>query len=135
MRSNRRSAARAARRGFTLIELLIVVVIIGILAMVALPKFRETKGKAFASTMKSDLKNIASLQEDFYYNNESYTADLGQLGFAGTNGVQLNIAQADGGGWSAQATHPQAAPLTCAVFYGAANPLGPATVEGQVMCQ
>lgn len=135
MRSTRRSPRRRDRRGFTLIELLIVIVIIGIMAMIALPKFRETRGKAFASTMKSDLKNLASLQEEFYYDNESYSTDLNALGFSPTNGVTLTVAQADGGGWSATATHPSAAPLLCSVFYGAAAPIPPAVVEGQIFCQ
>jgi type IV pilus assembly protein PilA len=135
MRSTRSTPRARQRRGFTLIELLIVIVIIGIMAMIALPKFRETRGKAFASTMRSDLKNLANLQEEFYYDAETYSTDQGALKFSSTNGVVVSIGQADGGGWSASATHPAASPLLCAVFYGAAAPIAPATVEGQIFCQ
>jgi len=51
------------RRGFTLIELLIVVVIIGILAAMAIPKFMNTKGKANFAAMKSDLHNLTTAEE------------------------------------------------------------------------
>ena len=57
----------STRKGFTLIELLIVVVIIGILAAIAIPKFNSTRDKAFVSSMKSDLKNLAT-QQDVYHN-------------------------------------------------------------------
>ncbi|MCC6242816.1 MAG: prepilin-type N-terminal cleavage/methylation domain-containing protein [Gemmatimonadaceae bacterium] len=122
-------------RGFTLIELLIVVVIIGILAAIAIPKFSETKGKSYATALKSDLKNLSSVQEDYFYNNETYAAGLGSVTFRPTNGVILTITEASGAGWSATATHPSAAPLTCAVYYGTAAPVGAATAEGQVACQ
>lgn len=126
---------RALRTGFTLIELLIVVVLIGILAAIAIPKFQNTKGKAYAASIKSDMKNLTSKQEDYFYFRETYATTLAQLNFASTNGVTITIVEADGRGWSATATHPAAFPLTCAVFYGDAAPLDPATTEGMIECR
>jgi prepilin-type N-terminal cleavage/methylation domain-containing protein len=54
------------RKGFTLIELLIVVVIIGILAAIAIPKFANTKEKAYLASMKSDLRNMATVEEGYF---------------------------------------------------------------------
>src|SRR5687767_15630520 len=59
------------RKGFTLIELLIVVVIIGILAAIAIPKFANTKEKAVVAGMKSDLRNLVTAQEAFFADNKT----------------------------------------------------------------
>jgi prepilin-type N-terminal cleavage/methylation domain-containing protein len=71
-------------KGFTLIELLIVVVIIGILAAIAIPKFANTKEKAILASMKSDLRNIVTAQEGFYFDNADYAGDT-------TSGPQVNL--------------------------------------------
>ena len=121
------------KKGFTLIELLIVVVIIGILAAIAIPKFSATREKAYVSAMKSDLKNLASQQEIYYADNYSYSAVLADLGFAQSEGVTVVVGAANGTGWSASATHSGTAE-TCAVFYGDAVAVAPATVAGAIVC-
>ena len=122
------------RTGFTLIELLIVVVILGILASMAIPKFSITKGKSYAASMKSDLRNLAVAQESYHYDTGTYANNMAQLTTQATNGVVLTIMHGDAAGWGAQATHPQADPLTCAFYVGPAA-VAPATEEGRVMCQ
>ena len=123
-----------ARKGFTLIELLIVVVIIGILAAIAIPKFEFTKGKANVSAIKSDLRNLMSAQEAYYYDYQTYAKDPTLLNVGRSRGVDLKIHEADKKGWSATATHPQAYPLVCGVYVAGAQQRSPATVEGLIGC-
>src|SRR2546425_9768441 len=65
------------RKGFTLIELLIVVVIIGILAAIAIPKFANTKEKAYLASMKSDLRNLVTAEEAYFADSVKYSAAIG----------------------------------------------------------
>jgi type IV pilus assembly protein PilA len=125
----------SARKGFTLIELLIVVVIIGVLAAIAIPKFEFTKGKANVSAIKSDLRNLMSAQEAYYYDYQTYATSTSELTVQPTRGVILQIFDADNKGWAATATHPQAYPLTCGVFVAGAPPRQPADVEGLIGCK
>jgi len=122
------------RRGFTLIELLIVVVIVGILTSFAIPNFRNTKGKARAAGLKSDMRNLATAQEAYFYDNSSYANNLVLLNISLSPGTTVSWGAVSAGGWSASITHPMAFPITCAMFVGSAPPIPPATVEGQLTC-
>jgi type IV pilus assembly protein PilA len=62
------------RRGFTLIELMIVVVIIGILAALAIPKFIKVTGKAKVSEAKTILKEIFTLEKAYFNEHDAYVA-------------------------------------------------------------
>ena len=126
---------RARRSGFTLIELLIVVVIIGILAAIAIPKFSTSKGKAYLSYMKSDLRNLAVAQEGYYFDNRTYAPNIAALNVTPSSGVTITIVTATATGWSASASHAQSNPITCAVYTGNAPALAPATTPGIVHCQ
>lgn len=128
--------ASRTRRGFTLIEMLIVVVIIGVVVAIAIPKFNSTKSKANAATLRSDLRNIASAQEAYFFEHSAYANSPALLKVISSPGVIVTIVSATSAGWSAKVTHPQSYPLTCAVFSGkVSSPLAPATVEGLVTCE
>jgi prepilin-type N-terminal cleavage/methylation domain-containing protein len=122
------------RSGFTLIEILIVVVVIGILTAIAIPKFQLAKGRARAATLQADLRNLATAQEDYLASNLGYASNIALLGFNGSEGVTVTIVQAIPGGWSATTTHPLSLPLICAIYHGTAAPVAPATQEGRITC-
>ena len=120
------------RKGFTLIELLIVVVIIGILAAIAIPKFANTKEKAYLASMKSDLRNLVTAEEAYFADSVKYTTNLGTA-FTTTTGVVGPTIALTADGWTAQVTHTTT-PKSCYIFVGS-TPLPPATKEGAPQCQ
>ncbi|MGH7536710.1 MAG: type IV pilin protein [Gemmatimonadales bacterium] len=136
------------RKGFTLIELLIVVVIIGILAAIAIPKFANTKEKAVLASMKSDLRNMVTAEEGFFSDNQDYAGSLGAAQVNGTGGAGvvaftpstnnvITLAAVTAAGWNATATNAtlKGAIKTCGVYVGAAAAPNAAVVaEGAPAC-
>ena len=121
-------------KGFTLIELLIVVVIIGILAAIAIPKFANTKGKAYAASMRADLRNLATAQEGYLADYVTYTGVLTNLNFMSSPGNTVTITAASGSGWSGTASN-NATTMTCAVYVGNVTPPMAGQPEGSVQCR
>ncbi|MDZ4258588.1 MAG: prepilin-type N-terminal cleavage/methylation domain-containing protein [Gemmatimonadales bacterium] len=83
---------RSNRKGFTLIELLIVVVIIGILAAIAIPKFAATKDKAKLASVKTDIKNVMTAQEAYFSDWNAYANTIPSTLFTPTVGNTLTVA-------------------------------------------
>src|SRR5216117_3354222 len=114
---------------------LIVVVIIGLLATIAIPKFSNTKEKAYVGAMKSDLRNLATAEEAFFYDSAKYTTNFALMNnFNPSAGVTM-VLNATTSGWSASTTTAFAPGRQCALFSGTAAPVAPATVEGRITCQ
>ena len=123
------------RKGFTLIELLIVVVIIGILAAIAIPKFANTKSKAYVTAMKSDLRNLVTAEEAFFSDSSKY-GTIDQLKFQNSTGVSKPVVVPGAGFWSATVTHSQLDPAqSCGIGINTTNPAVAGAAEGEPACK
>lgn len=123
------------RKGFTLIELLIVVVIIGILAAIAIPKFAATKDKAKLASIQTDLRNVITAQEAYFADFATY-GTLAQLVTAGlisvsTGNTGTGAAVASGYTATLSNTSITAGKSTCTVAVGAG---AASTVDGKIVC-
>src|SRR5438876_1385393 len=133
------------RKGFTLIELLIVVVIIGILAAIAIPKFANTKAKAYIASMKSDLRNLVTAEEAYFADSVKYSATTacttpptaGAVNFCVTTGNNLGTiglaAGKDRKSTRLNSSHPSTPYAGCSINNNSAA-LAPAVSEGAPAC-
>jgi prepilin-type N-terminal cleavage/methylation domain-containing protein len=125
------------RKGFTLIELLIVVVIIGILAAIAIPKFAATKDKAKLASIKTDLRNLETAQEAYFSDVNTYASDLATLTAASNftlsagNAVTAATGDATGYAFTIENSSISKDPKSCSVTVGMG---ADATVDGVITC-
>jgi type IV pilus assembly protein PilE len=112
-------------RGITLLELMIVVVIVSILAAVAYPNYRNFAARAKRNEAKAALLKIATNQERFYLQNNTYTLDMTQLGFpvadnyvTDSESYNVRVTAANASNFTATATyrHDDGEKLKCNLF-------------------
>lgn len=121
-----------ARAGFTVVELIIVVAIIGLLATIIIPKFSSSREKALIAAMKSDLRNLVTVQESWLADSGSYVTSFPATIWSpstGVTGPNINLTPT---GWTAQVGHTSST-KTCVIFVGS-TPLAPAVKEGVPTC-
>lgn len=97
---------------FTLTELLVVLVIIGILALIALPDQTSVISKAKAQEAKLQLEHLYSLQKQHFYMNSKYSSSLEEIDFeqvklsteGGNANYKIEIVEGGPTGFKARAT-------------------------------
>jgi prepilin-type N-terminal cleavage/methylation domain-containing protein len=125
--------SRNTAGGFSLIELLVVLVVIGILVGLAIPRYREYKRRFYLTTMVADLRNLATTEESFWNISGTYSMDLQQIQYNASPQVSINMVSADTLGWAAKASYVGDTAI-CAIYYGNAPVLAPATLKNVIGC-
>lgn len=99
-------------KAFTLTELLVVLVIIGILVLLALPRLMPLISKAKSTEAELQLGHIHTLEKSYFYEHSKYTDNLNDIGYEqekltteeGSANYRIEITQAANAIFKARAT-------------------------------
>ena len=109
-----------------------MLVIIGLLAAIAIPKFSNTKEKAYIASMKSDLRNLMTAEEGYFADSVAYTDQTdcntppapGSVAWCPSSGNTLDKLKVRQGGWTARMTNANTS-VACGIYVGGAAPFPP----------
>jgi type IV pilus assembly protein PilE len=99
-------------RAFTLVELLVVLVIIGILVLLALPRLMPLISRAKSTEAQLQLGHLHTLEKSYFYLKSKYSNVLDDVGFeqeklvteGGSANYQVEVVDASVSGFTARAT-------------------------------
>jgi type IV pilus assembly protein PilE len=99
-------------KAFTLVELLVVLVIIGILVLLALPRLMPLISRAKSTEAQLQLGHLQTLEKTFFYLKSRYSTSLDEIGFeqekltteGGSANYQIEIVESSANGFRAKAT-------------------------------
>lgn len=107
--------------------------VIGILASLAIQRYRAMKERAYVAAMTNDLGILRIAEEAFWAENQYYTVDQALLDSKPSSDVTLTITTTNANaGYDAEATHSRAPAIICRMYVGRATS---GTPSGQVACQ
>lgn len=99
---------------FTLTEMMLVLLIIGILVFLALPRLLPLVTKAKSTEAKLQLEHLHMLEQNYFYEHSKYSSDLAEIGFEqeklttdnkdGHANYRIQVTMATNTGFTAKAT-------------------------------
>lgn len=114
------------RRGFTLIELIMIIVILGILAAVAIPKYYDLTNDAKVAAEKGVLGGVRAGIMTYYAQNKAYpgSLDAAAVGACNATNVCFDTVLAQGGvtsDWSKASATTYTGPTNTTYTYTSSN--------------
>lgn len=118
-----------------MIDALVLLLAAALALSVAVPEVSAARRRSVESVMRSELRQLAAVEESYFYDHRVYGADLSALpaGLSPGSGVRIVVNEATQLGWSATASHAET-PARCFLFVRGAAPVGAASTPGEIRC-